>query len=79
MKTKKCNKAICTAIFFYIILVADILINSYIALRWFDGVPQINPSFRLGFLVVNPISVSVSFVIATLLFIIGLLMNRRAK
>lgn len=79
MKVKKHNKAICTAIFFYIIMAADILINSYIALKWFDGVPQISPFIRLGILVVNPISVSVSFVIATIFLMIGLLLKRRAR
>ena len=78
MIIKKTNKALCTAIFLYFIMVADIFINSYIANKWFNGVPQIAPSFKFGFLVINPISVSVSFVIATLFLIIGLLVKRRA-
>lgn len=74
---KKINRAIGTAIFFYFMMAADILVNSFIAYNWFQGVPQINPSFKLGFLVVNPISVSISFAIATLFLIIGLLIKRR--
>lgn len=79
MKVRKLNKALYTAIIFYIIMAADILINSYIALKWFDGVSQINPYFKLGILIVNPISVSISFIIATLFLIIGLLIKRRSN
>lgn len=77
MKNHNLNKALCTSIVFYIIMAGDILINSYVALKWFDGVSQVNPAFKLGILVVNPISVSISFAIATLFLITGLLIKQR--
>ena len=79
MKNRKMNKALCGAVVFYIFMAGDILLNSYVANKWFLGVPQIWPSIRLGFLVVNTISVPAAFVLGTIFLLTGLKLNKRKK
>ncbi len=79
MKNKKMNKALYSAVVFYMFMAVDILLNSYVANKWFQGVPQIWPSIRLGYLVVNTISVPAAFMLGTIFLLTGLKINKRKK
>lgn len=79
MKNRKMNKALYSAVVFYIFMAGDILLNSYVANKWFLGVPQIWPSIRLGVFVINTISVPAAFLLGTIFLLTGLKINKRKK
>ena len=79
MKNRKMNKALYSAVVFYIFMAGDILLNSYVSNKWFLGVPQIWPSIRLGVFVINTISVPAAFLLGTILLLTGLKINKRKK
>lgn len=79
MSKSRMNKSLCISAALYFVMAGDILINSYIANKWFNGVSQVRPSFKVGPLVINPLSVSIVFMVATLFLMFGLWTRKRAR
>lgn len=64
------------AIVSYAFAISDVLVNTYIAQKWFGGVPQIRPSFLVGMWVVNPISVAIMLFVGTVFILLGLVRKK---
>lgn len=76
---KKKNGLLTVSAIFYIIFALDMIVNTVLAHFVNEGQPMVSPTVMLGPLVVNVISVPISFVVATILLIFAFLRVRLNK
>lgn len=69
----KHNQFMAASALFYAIMALDITINALAASAWFSGIPAVAAS---SFPVMNPLSVILSFTIATVCLLAGLITGK---